>query len=446
LAGNAEIEEEATMKTPTKNRVLMLLENLPFPQDVRVRREAAALTAAGYQVSVICPADSGQAYRQTVNGVHVYRFPPPPAGHGLLGYLWEYGYSMAATFVLSLVVLFRDGFDVIHAHNPPDLFVLVAAFYKLFGKRFVFDHHDLSPEMYQVLFPGGGSRLVHRVLLSLEKFSCRLADHVIATNESYKRVEMERGGVPEARITVVRNGVELHHLRPIEPDPALRQMGKTIIGYVGVMGFHDGMDYLLRALHHLIHDFGRKDFYCILIGGGEAWADSKALARRLGLEEYVQFTGQMFIDDLLPYLSAADICVDPDPSNAYNDRSTMFKMMEYMALGKPIVAFDLPEHHFTSQDAAVYVTPNDEYEFARALAQLMDDPDRRAGLGTLGKLRIKTQLAWEFSIPNLLRAYRAVLAAPVADSEPVPTNAGAGMLPRSLPLAQTSGCEPGEPT
>jgi glycosyltransferase involved in cell wall biosynthesis len=435
------------MKTSTQNRVLMLLENLPFPQDVRVRREAAALTAAGYKVSLICPADWRQPSRETLNGVRVYRYPPPQPGHGLLGYVWEYGYSMAATFLLSFVVFFREGFDVIHAHNPPDLFVWIAGFYKLFGKRFVFDHHDLAPEMYQALFPGGGSRLVHSVLLFLEKVSCRLADHVIATNESYKRVEMERNRVPETRITIVRNGVELQHLLPIEPDPALRQMGKTIIGYVGVTGFHDGMDHLLRALHHLRHDLGRADFYCILIGGGEAWADSKALARELGLEEYVRFTGMMAIDDLLPYLSAADICVDPDPSNAYNDRSTMFKMMEYMALGKPIVAFDLPEHRVSAQHAAVYVTPNDELAFARALAELMDDPIRRATLGAYGRFRTKTQLAWEFSIPNLLGAYRTVLAEPGASTQPAPASTGTGMLPRPLlPLAGTNGYQPGDPS
>jgi glycosyltransferase involved in cell wall biosynthesis len=407
------------MKASTKNRVLMLLENVPFPQDVRVRREAAALASAGYQVSVICPAHTGQPHRETLNGVRVYRFAPPRSGHGLLGYLWEYGYSMAAAFVLSIAVFFREGFDVVHAHNPPDLFFMIAAFYKMFGRRFIFDHHDLSPEMYQALFPGGGSRLVHRVLVFLERLSCHFADHVIDTNESYKKMEMWRSGVPAARITIVRNGVELSHLRHVEPDPALRKMGKTILGYVGVMGFHDGMDYLLRAVHHLIHGFGRRDVYCVLIGGGEAFERSKALARELGLEEYVRFTGFMNIKDLLPYLAAADICLDPDPSNAYNDRSTMFKMMEYMALGKPIVAFDLPEHRFTAQNAAVYVPPNDEGAFARAIAELMDDPDRRAALGAFGRFRIKTQLAWEFSVPHLLSAYRAVLGSSAASREPV---------------------------
>jgi glycosyltransferase involved in cell wall biosynthesis len=429
------------MKASANNRVLMLLENLPYPHDVRVHRETKALTA----VSVICPSGEGQPRRETVNGVQVYRYAPPPPANGLLSYLWEYGYSLAAIFVISVLVFVRGGFDVVHAHNPPDALVFIGAFYKLFGKRFIFDHHDLSPEMYYARFPSG-SRLVHTMLLSLEKLTCRLADHVIATNESYKIIAMERGRVPEARITIVRNGPDLRLLRPVEPNHTLRQKGKTIIGYVGVMGFQDGVDYLLRALHYLVHDLRRTDIYCVLIGGGDAWTASKALARQLGLEEYVRFTGQMSNDDLLPYLSAADICVDPDPSNPYNDRSTMVKMMEYMALGKPIVAFDLPEHRFTAQQAAVYATPNDERAFALALAQLMDDPLRRVALAAFGRRRIKTQLAWDFSIPNLLAAYRAVLPAPTASRRPVSQRAEIEIRPQPPPLARTASYESGGST
>src|SRR5690349_2816453 len=214
----------------------MLLENQTYPRDFRVRREATALTAAGYRVSIICPAGPGQPFRETLNGVHLYRYPPPPEANGFLGYIWEYGFAMLATYFLSILILFEQGFDVVHAHNPPDTFVFIAAFYKLFGKNFVFDHHDLSPEMYQARFPGGGSRLVHSTLVFLEKLTCRLADRVIATNESYKRIEIERDGVLESSITVVRNGIELQNLSMIEPDRALRPEGKTIIGYIGVMG------------------------------------------------------------------------------------------------------------------------------------------------------------------------------------------------------------------
>jgi len=388
----------------------MLLENLPFPQDLRVRREAFALTSAGYRVTVICPSAKGQTSREIVNGVAVYRYPAPPSAHGFLSYLWEYAYSMAASFCLSLVVAFREGFDVVHAHNPPDTFVFIAMFYKLFGKRFVYDHHDLSPEMYVARFHDGGKPLVYRALVLLEKLSCRFADHVIVTNQSYKKVAMERGGVPQERITIVRNGIELSRtMIPVEPDGELRQRGKTIIGYVGVMGVQDGVDYLLRALNYLLRGLGRQDFYSVLVGFGDALEDLKTLAQELGLQDHVLFTGPIFGEKLRHILAAADICVDSSPANPYTDRSTIFKIMEYMSLGKPIVAFDLPEHRFSAGGAAVYVTPNDERAFARALAGLMDDPERRLALGTAGSGRIKTQLAWEYSIPNLLSVYSTVL-------------------------------------
>jgi glycosyltransferase involved in cell wall biosynthesis len=395
-------------------RILMLLENLPFPQDVRVRREAAALVQAGYRVTVICPAGKEQPFHEELNGVQVYRYPAPPSANGFIGYLAEYAYSMIASFVLSLLVFLRCGFDVVHAHNPPDTFVFIAGFYKhLFGTRFVYDHHDLAPEMYRARFPEGGRQVVYNTLVRLERLTCRVADHVLATNESYKQMAVERGRVPEERITIVRNGVELSRVEaPVEPYLQLRQSGKTLIGYVGVMGYQDGMDYLLRALHHLVHDLGRTDFHCILIGGGDAWEESRQLARSLDLDNYVQFTGFVFGDNLLRYLAAADICVDATPSNPYSDRSTLIKIIEYMSLGKAIVAFDLPEHRFTAGDAAVYVPPNDELEFARAVAGLMDDAPRRASLGALGCERVKKYLAWEYSAKNLIRAYQQVLPLP----------------------------------
>jgi len=397
------------MKASVGNRVLMLLENNPYPQDGRVRREATALVADGYEVTVICPASPGQKRHEVIRQVHVYRYPAPPEANGFLAYLWEYAYSMTATFVIALYVFLRRGFDIIHAHNPPDTFLFIAAFYKLFGKKFVFDHHDLAPEMYYARFGGDGNRLVYRSLVWLETLSCRLADHVIATNESYKAMEMERGRVPEERITIVRNGPDLDRMRPVEPDSDLSGRAKTIIGYVGVMGFQDGVDYLLRALRHLVDELERTDFLCVIIGKGDAWDSLKALATDLGLDEYVWFTGRVSDADLLRYLSTADICADPDPSNPFNDRSTMIKMTEYMALGKPIVAFDLPEHRYTAQDAALYVQSNNEMEFARALAQLMDDPERRQSMGSYGKQRVENELAWNYSIPKLLQAYKIML-------------------------------------
>jgi glycosyltransferase involved in cell wall biosynthesis len=426
------------MNRSAGNRILMLLENRPYPQDLRVRREANALRAAGYQVTVICPADEGQSSRETVAGVTVYRYPAPPDANGLLAYLWEYGYSMFFSFVLSVRVFFAEGFDVVHAHNPPDTFVFIAVLYKLFGKRFVYDHHDLSPEMYQARFAGGGNLFVYRALVWLEKLTCYFADHVIVTNESYKRIARERGRVPESRITIVRNGIELNRLgATIEPDRGLREMGKSIIGYVGVMGFQDGVDYLLRALHHLVHDLGRTDFHCILIGGGDAWESLKAQSRQFGLDDYVQFTGFVFGERLRRYLSAVDICVDSAPSSPYGDCSTVFKIMEYMSLAKPIVAFDLREHRFTADQAAVYVPPNDERAFAQALAELMDDSPRRVSLGMIGSCRIRTQLAWDYSVPNLLHAYRKVLPPPARSKGQVSEELRTTVPSQSARFAQT---------
>ncbi len=401
------------MKTSAGKRVLMLVENNSYPRDVRVRRESEGLVAAGYRVTVISPARRSQPFHERCNGVSVYRYPAPAEGQGQLGYVKEYGYAMVATFCLSLLVLLREGFDVIHAANPPDTFVVIAAFYKLLGKRFVFDHHDLVPETYYYArFGGQANRCIYRILLLFEKLSCRLADHVIATNHSYKAMDMRRGSVSEERITVVRNGPELDRMWPVEPDQDLRQKAGTIIAYAGEMGVQDGGDHAVRALWHLVYDLGRTDVFCVMIGTGDARASWQALARQLDLDAYIWFTGWIPEADFIRYLSTADICVAPDPSNPFTDRSTMNKVMDYMALARPIVAFDLREHRVTAQEAALYVRPNDELAFAHALAQLMDDPDRRQAMGAYGRRRVEEALAWHHSLPHLLKAYSSLLSGP----------------------------------
>jgi glycosyltransferase involved in cell wall biosynthesis len=373
-----------------------------------VPQEAKTLISAGYKVSVICPAGRNEPLRELLDGVSIYRYPSPPGGDGFLGYLWEYGYSMAAAFVLALSLFVREGFDIVHAHNPPDTFVFIAAFFKLFGKRFVFDHHDLAPEMYRARLADGGGSLVYRILVLFERLTCRLADHVIASNGSYKAMDMARGGVPAERITVVRNGPDLRRLQPVAPDAALRQKASTIIGYVGALGRQDGLDYLLRAIRHLVYDLGRQDVYCVVVGSGTTLPELKALAEELQIGQYMWFTGWVSDEDLIRYLSTADMCVDPDPSNPFSDRSTMIKMLEYMALGKPIVAFDLPEHRVSAQDAAVYACPNDELDFARQIASLIDDPERRKRMGEAGRRRVIEELAWPHQQKHLLRAYEVL--------------------------------------
>lgn len=396
------------MTAPIAPRVLMLLENNPFPQDVRVRQEAKALVTAGYEVSVICPSAKGQKWIDTVDGVTVYRYPAPPSINRMMGYLLEYGYSMVAIFGLSLWVAIRQGIDIVHAHCPPDLFVFMGIFYKAFGKRFVYDHHDLAPELYSTRFSGKPKGLFYNVLIWLEKLSCRFADCVIATNQSYKQVEMERGRVPEERIVIVRNGPDLDQLGQTDPATRNRFNGITAVVYAGVMGYQDGLDYLLRALACLRDDLGRADFVCTLVGDGDASKSLDALVAQLSLANHVVFTGWVTPSEVVQYLSAADICVAPEPDDAYNNLSTAIKLMEYMAMSKPIVAFDLREHRITAQEAALYARPNDEFDFARKIADLIDDPNLRHRLGRSGRFRVETQYAWHHQERHLLKAYAGI--------------------------------------
>ena len=395
------------------NRVLMLLENSYYPRDARVRREAESLAQAGYEVTVICPALPSQAKRELCNGVRVWRYPASPEAHGLLGYAVEYGYALVATFALSILLAFRHGFDVIHAANPPDLFALIAVLYKPFGKRFIYDQHDLAPEMYGARFSCKSSRAVRAILLAFERFSYLTSEHVIVTNESYREVAMRRGRVPRDRVSIVRNGpdeMQLEH--KAEPATGLAKPGTSIIAYLGLMGIQDGVEHLIRAIDHLRRDLDREDFLCLILGTGEEQPRLEALTEKLGLNEHVRFTG--FIPDpaYIPYVLAADICVDPDPWSEYNDRSTMVKIMDYMTFGKPIVAFDLRETRFSAGPAALYVKPNDDLEYAKALAQLMDDPEKRAEMGRCGRRRIESELAWSYSARSMLQAYSTVVAVP----------------------------------
>jgi glycosyltransferase involved in cell wall biosynthesis len=401
------------------NRVLLLLENSYYPRDARVRREAESLAEAGYEVTVICPALRAQPKREMLNEVRVWRYTPAPEARGLLGYALEYSYALAATLVLSLRLALRHGFDVLHAANPPDLFVLIAAVYKPFGKRFIYDQHDLAPEMYRARFAGRSRPLVRTVLLGFERLSYLFADHVIVTNESYRAIAMSRGRVPAERISIVRNGPDEKQLAyKAAPAPGLSRPGMTGIAYLGLMGVQDGVKHLIQALHHLRRDLGREDFWCLLLGCGEEQGHLEDMVRQLELSSHVKFAGFIADPDYIPFVLAADICVDPDPSSEYNDRSTMVKIMDYMTFGKPVVAFDLPENRFSAGNAAIYVKPNDDLEFAKALARLMDQPDERLRMGIAGRRRIDAELAWCYSARSMLSAYAAVATHPERTAPP----------------------------
>jgi len=386
-------------------KVLMLLPNNPFPSDVRVWQEASFLDSKNWKVSVVCPGKERQKKYEVINGISIYRYPMPPVVKNLLGYTWEYFYSTYCLFLLSLKVLFKQGFNVVHAHNPPDTLFIIGLFYKFLGKKFVFDHHDLSPELYLSRI-NNKKTILYRMLLVFEKLSCKVADCIISTNQSYKEVEIRRDRVDPRKIYIVRNGPDLRRVKLVVPDEKLKSMGKKILGYVGEMNPQDGVDYLLRSIQYLIYKLKRTDFYTVIIGRGDALPELKKLSSKLQITDYTWFTGWIPDKDMIRYLSTADICVDPDPSSPLNDKSTWIKIMEYMALGKAIVSFDLPETRFSAQKAAIYARPNDEQDFARKIAKLMDNSDLRKRMGAYGRERVEKELSWHHVSKNLLTAYK----------------------------------------
>jgi glycosyltransferase involved in cell wall biosynthesis len=396
-----------------QRRVLILVENLPSPFDRRVWQEAGALRDAGYGVSIVCPTGKGcEKKYEVIDEIHIWRYELPGEAAGALGYLVEYGAALFLTFLLTFKVLFTRGFDVIHACNPPDLFFLIGGFFKLFGKKFVFDHHDANPELYEAKF--GRRDLLWKAMVWLEKLTFRTADISIATNHSYRRIAIERGGMTPDRVFVVRSGPSLERIKRRPPVEALKQGRKYLVGYVGVMGKQEGIDYLLRAAAHLVHGLKRSDVHFGLVGGGTSLEEMKALARELGVSEHVTFTGRVSDSALLAMLNTADVCVNPDVANEMNDISTMNKVMEYMALGKPIVQFDLTEGRFSAQQASVYARRNDAADLAHKIAELLDDPAQRAAMGAFGRRRVENELEWRYEAPRLLAAYEALwpIAAP----------------------------------
>ena len=383
-------------------RVLIIVENLPVPFDRRVWQEATTLARAGYAVSVICPVGRGyEARHERLDGVDIWRHPLPHEAQGAIGYLFEYGAALFWEARLAVQVALARGFDVIHACNPPDLIFLVALLFRPFGKRFVFDHHDLNPELYEAKF--GKRDLFHRILLWAERWTFRSAAMSIATNESYRAVAIARGGMAANRVHVVRSGPDLSRLKPGPPDPALKRGARYLVGYVGVMGAQEGIDALIRIARTIVIDRGRTDVAFRLVGGGTELEAMRAYAAELGVVEHVTFTGRAPDAELLATLNTADVCVNPDTPGPLNDLSTMNKIMEYMALGKPIVQFDLREGRVSAVDASLYA--RDEDDFADKIVQLLDDPAARARMGASGQRRVEEELAWTHEAPKLLAAY-----------------------------------------
>jgi glycosyltransferase involved in cell wall biosynthesis len=389
-------------------KVLIIVENLPVPFDRRVWQEAQALHNAGAYVSVICPVSPGFTERYVeLDGIHIFRHPLPAEGEGAIGYLREYAAALFWETVLAWKVLFRHGFDTIHGCNPPDLIFLVVLPFKLIGKRYVFDHHDISPELYEAKFNKRG--LFWQLMRLFEWLTFKTADTVISTNESYRQIAIERGGKRPAEVFVVRSGPDLSRLRIVPPNPDLRNGRRFMVGYVGVMGKQEGIDLLLEAVRLLVHERGRNDIQFTLVGGGTSLEHMKAMSVELGLSSCVTFIGRADDQALFEVLATADICVNPDRVNPMNDKSTMNKIMEYMAFGKPIVQFDVREGRISAQDASLYARPNDPADFADKIEELLADQRKCAEMGALGRRRLESELTWQKSVPHLLAAYRAVL-------------------------------------
>jgi glycosyltransferase involved in cell wall biosynthesis len=404
LQNDGSSRAQALTRARNGRRVLIIVENLPCPFDRRVWQEARTLTAAGYVVSIICPKAPGyEKGFERIDGIDIHRHALPREADGVLGYALEYSVALAMEFWLSIKVLFGRGFDVIHACNPPDTIFMIGAFYKLFGKKYVFDHHDINPELYEAKF--GKRGLGRKLLVALERMSFNTADLVISTNESYRSIAIERGGKNPKDVYVVRSGPDLTRIKQVPANPALKKGRKYLVGYVGVMGKQEGIDLLLQAVQLIVHHLKRTDIHFGLVGGGTELPAMRELAKQLGVSEYVTFTGRAPDAELLEMLNTADICVNPDRANDMNDRSTMNKIMEYMALGKPVVQFDLTEGRVSAGEASWYARPNDVADLAQKMVSLLGDENQRIHMGAVGRERVERELSWQHEAPRLLNVY-----------------------------------------
>ncbi|GAA0266833.1 glycosyltransferase family 4 protein [Alteraurantiacibacter aestuarii] len=391
--------------------VLIVVENLPLPFDRRVWQEARTLKAAGATVSVICPTGKGYEKRyEEIEGVHIHRHPLPIEAEGALGFLLEYGAALFWETVLAWTIYFKRGIDVIQGCNPPDLIFLVALPFKLLGVKYIFDHHDINPELYEAKF--GRRGFFWKLMVLFEKLNFKSADVSMATNQSYRKIAIERGGMDPDKVFVVRSGPDLSRLKRVEPVDSWKRGKRFMVGYVGVMGDQEGIDLLIDCAEWLVREKGRTDIQFTLVGGGPSLEKLKALVREKQLEEWVHFTGRAPDQDLFEVLSTMDIGVNPDRVNAMNDKSTMNKIMEYMSLGKAMVQFDVTEGRFSAQDASLYARANDPVDMAEKIVQLLDDPAQRDAMGSFGRKRVQEELSWLHQVDPLIAAYRRALRRP----------------------------------
>lgn len=388
-------------------KVLIIVENLPAPFDRRVWQEATALRDNGALVSIICPTGKGYEKKfEIIEGIAIYRHNLPLEAAGAFGYLREYKSALFWEFCLTVKCLFTRGFDVIQACNPPDLIFMVALPFRLIGKKFVFDHHDIDPELYLAKF--NRKDIFYKLLLIFEKLTFLSASVCIATNESYKKIAVERGGKKPENVYVVRSGPSLERIKIVPPVASYRNGRKFVVGYVGVIGKQEGLNYLVEAVDYLVHQKDRQDIQFVCVGGGTNLSQIKKMAEEKKVADYFTFTGRAPDQILLEALNTADICVNPDEFNEMNDKSTMNKIMEYMALGKPSVQFDMTEGRFTAQEASLYAKQNDSIDLAEKIVYLLDHPTLAAEMGRFGYQRVINELEWTYEKEKYYQAYRRV--------------------------------------
>ncbi len=389
-------------------RALIVVENLSVPFDRRVWRECQALREAGYQVSTISPMGTNidRKWHEVIDGISIYRYPIYQSSGGFLSYLAEFSIALLMSFVLMCVVWLREGFDVIQICNPPDLLIFPTLPFRLFGKRVIFDQHDVCPEIYQAQkqMQGRKDRVV-RLLLRLEAWTYALSDVVMVVNESCRRIALGRGGRSPDDVFVVRNGPSLQNIQSAAPDPALKHGRTYLLSYVGMMGPQEGIDVLLRAVRDLTQRHGRRDFHVLIMGGGTVLEQMQRYAQELGVEAIVTFTGSVPYPQVMAGIASADLCLCPDPKTPLSDLCSLVKATEYMSLGRTFVAFDLDEVRLSAGDAAEYARAGDESDFADKVNLLLEDPDRRLAMGRRGRERVLERLTWEHSKKALYSAY-----------------------------------------
>ncbi len=386
-----------------KRRVLIIVENLPVPFDTRVWKESLALRNNDYEVIVICPRGKNFEKKYEYHkGIHIYRHPMSKEGHRVFGYLMEYATALFWEFALAWRIFIKHRFHVIQGCNPPDNIFLIALFFRIFGVKYIFDHHDVNPELYYAKF--GDKNIFYRIQLWLEQMTFRLSNVVMSTNQTYKQIAISRGGVTPENVFVVRNGPDLDEFEPVEPISELKYGKRYLVGYVGTMSVQEGLDILLGVALY-VKNKGRQDIHFTCVGGGPGLKELVNMKRDMGLDGMFDFTGRIPDKELLEILSTADVCVNPDMPNEMNDISTMIKIMEYMALSKPIVQFNLKEGRYSAQEAALYAENDSVTDFAEKILWLIDQPTERKRMGEFGRKRIENNLAWKYSVPNLLAAY-----------------------------------------